>query len=159
MKKSNQCGFTLLELIIVIILTGIIVGVATMILQEGFNAILKGKNLIDANWQGRIALERMTRDMLGVRSRNDISTATASQFTFTDSSGTSISYNLSGTTLLRNSIPLADGIQSLTFSYADKNGVSTSTTTDIRYVSTSLNVTQGGANFTISTSVYPRNLL
>jgi len=158
MLRQNENGFTLIELVMVIILSGIMVAVSMRMLAVGFSAYLKGSNAVSAEQQAHLALERMARDIRAVRSPADISTATASQLTFTDFTGNSIAYSLSSTNLTRGSQILAGGISSLTFSYYDLNGNTTATLTAIRYIGISLNVTQGGSNFTISTAVYPENL-
>lgn len=157
-QHKISSGFTLIESLMVIILIGIIAVVSSQILSNGFSAYLTGQNITDADWQGRLSMERMEEDIRAVRSPSDISTATAGQLIFTDSSGTSITYQLSGSSLMRNSQILADGLSGLTFSYFDKNGVSTATLTAIRYISYTLNVTQKGVNFNLATTIYPRNL-
>jgi len=155
--KQEQ-GFSFIELIMVIILLSILAVVAGRILTAGLNSYLTVQNTTDADSQGRIALARMAIDLRNIRSTADITTASANQIVFTDINGNSITYQLSGTTLMRNAQILADGIQTLTFSYFDKNGASTSTTTDIRYITVKLNVQLNNTNFNLITSIYPRNL-
>jgi prepilin-type N-terminal cleavage/methylation domain-containing protein len=157
MKKTT--GFTLIEMVIVLVLVGIITVIFSRFLITAVNSYITAKNVIDANGQALLAIERMTRDIRAVRSSSDITTATSSQITFTDSSGTSITYALSGTSLRRNSQVLADGISTLTLAYADRNGTTTATLANIRYITITLNVTQGNTNFNAKSSVYPRNLL
>jgi len=155
----KQQGFTLIEAIIVIVILGVIGTIATTMLGQGLSAYLTAQNVTDADWQGQIALERMERDLRAVRSLNDISTATSSQFIFTDINGNSITYQLTGTSLMRNSQILADGIQSLSFSYTDKNGSTTATPANIRYVTVTINVTQKKANYNLTTSVNLRDVM
>ncbi len=159
MRRNNIQGFTLIELIVVIVLTSLIAGVVSAIIAQGAQSYLTAKNVLDADWQGRLAIERMARDIRAIASPLSITTATATQLTFTDFSGTSVSYSLSGTNLMRNSQILADGISSLTFSYFDKNGASTATISLIRYITITINITKNNTNFSLSTSVYPRDLL
>jgi prepilin-type N-terminal cleavage/methylation domain-containing protein len=156
MKKQN--GFTLIELAMVIVIIGIIAAMASSMISQGFEAYFTGKNVMDADWQGRLALERMARDIREIRSAGDISTMTASQLTFVDLSGNTITYQLSGTNLMRNSQILANGIQSMTLSYFDANGSTTASASAVRYISISLNVTQNNTNITVATAVYARDL-
>jgi hypothetical protein len=77
---------------------------------------------------------------------------------FTDMNGNSITYSLSGTSLMRNTQPLADGIGSLTFAYLDRNEAVTSTLANIRYVTVTLTITSNGANYTLTDTLNPRDL-
>ena len=152
----SQKGFTLIEMIVVIVLSSIIAVVSMQLLAQGFAAYLSGQNVTSAQNQIWRALERMSRDIRAVSSPASITTATASQFSFTDIANNSISYTLSGSSLMLGSNVLADGISALTFSYYDKNGTTTATLSAIRFISVSLTITQGGTNYTVSTSIYPR---
>jgi prepilin-type N-terminal cleavage/methylation domain-containing protein len=156
MKKN--AGFSLIEIVMVIIIIGIIAAIASRILMQGVSAYLTNINIINSDWQGRIALERMVRDIRAIRSPTDITTASASTLAFTNTSGTSISYTLSGSTITLNGNVLADGIASLTFTYYDSSNAITATPSAIRYILISINVTQNNTNLTLNTSVYPRNL-
>lgn len=161
MKKQN--GFSLIELIIVIVILGVIVAMSSLLLSQGFNAFFNNANIADANSQGQIAIERMTRDIRLIRSPLDISIATATQLSFTDINNNAISYTLSGSNLnlTQNSTTqtLAVGINSLTFTYYDQNGTTPpASTAATRYIKVTLAVTQNNANYTLTTSIYPRNL-
>jgi prepilin-type N-terminal cleavage/methylation domain-containing protein len=160
---KKQSGFSLIELIIVITILGIISVMGSNILSSAFQGYLDNKNLIDSDWQARLALERMQRDIRAVRSTADMTTAAASQLVFTNTAGNTLTYALSGTnlTLKVNSNAaqvLANGVQSLGFSYYDRNGASTATLTNIRYITISLNITLNNTNYTVNTNVYTRNL-
>jgi prepilin-type N-terminal cleavage/methylation domain-containing protein len=157
-------GFTLIEFIMVIVILGIIAAMSSSLLSIGVTNFITGANIVNANWQGQIAIQRMTRDITLVRSSPDITTATASTFAFTDVFNNTISYTLTGSnlTLTYNggtAQTLAAGVNSLTFSYFDNNGVSTAVLANINYVRIALNITQLGENYTLTTSVGPRNLL
>jgi prepilin-type N-terminal cleavage/methylation domain-containing protein len=155
-------GFTLLELIIVIMLIGIIAGISSKMLSQGFSGYFNTRNVLDADWQARLATERMQRDIRDVRSPVDIATAAASQLVFTNTEGNQITYSLSGTTLMRQTNTnttqvLADGVQSLTFTYFDRTGAVTTTLANIRYIEFSLNIVLNNTNFTVSSAAYTRN--
>jgi len=160
-KGARQCesGFTLIEFVLVIVLFGIVAAVGSKMLAEGFRAYFAGRDLIDAQWQGRVALERMTRDIRAARSNADISIWSAAQLTFTRLSGASISYQLAGISLMRNTQVLADGVAGLAFSYQASDGSAAATVNDIRYITVSMNITQGGVASTLATTVHARNLL
>jgi prepilin-type N-terminal cleavage/methylation domain-containing protein len=159
---QKQQGFSFIELVMVIVIIGIIAGMSTLLLSQGFNAFFSSETLLDANWQGQLAMQRMARDIQLIRSPADISTATASQLSFTDINSNSISYTLSGSnlTLTVNAVTqiLATGLSSLTFTYYDKNGVTPpANTAATRYIKITCVVTQNSVNYTLITAAYPRN--
>lgn len=151
-------GYSLIELIIIILITSILVGLGSKLLVAGLNGYITAKDTTDAVWQGRIALERIARDLRKIQSPSGITTAAVNQLIFNDTDNTTITYALSGTSLTRNSQILASGIGSLSFTYFDETGTSTAVLSAIRYITITLNVTQGNTNFNVITSIYPRNL-
>jgi len=160
-RKTTNKGFTLMELVIVIILVAILSVFGSRMIAAIFNTLYSGQNIVNADWQARVGLERMTRDFRTVPSGSNISnTSTANEFVFTDSTGTSYTYKLSGTQVLSNTEVLVDGVQSLVFTYYDKNGnvISPPPTALTRYIDISLVINQATENFTLSTAVYLWNL-
>lgn len=161
MRSLHESGFTLIEMVIVIVILAILAGIANSILTEGLTGYIQGENIVTANWQGQVALQRMSREIRLINSSNMISTMTGSNLAFTNINSDTVAFSLSGTsltlTLNGNSQILADGIQSLTFSYFDKNGTSTAINSAVRYITLSINVTYQNANYVLTTSIYPRN--
>jgi prepilin-type N-terminal cleavage/methylation domain-containing protein len=156
-------GFTLIELVFVIAILSVVAAIGSKILSQAFLGYFDNQYLVESDAQARLALERMQRDIRDIRSPNDISTATATTLVFVNTEGNTITYSLSGTSLNRqtnsNALQvLADGVQSLSFSYFSSSGISTAVTTNIRYVTISLNITLNNTNYTVATSVYGRNL-
>ena len=134
-SRRSACGFSLIELVTVVIILGIVASSGALIISRGFNAYFAGRDMTRADWQGRLALERMTRDLRDVRSAvaGDIPTMTATQITYNDIYGTNITYNLNVTTLMRTqsgvaAAGLADNISALQLSYLQKNGQSAAAT-------------------------------
>lgn len=157
-----QQGFTLIEMVIVIVILGIIASMSSQLLMQGLNTFTTGENIVNANWQGQIAIERMSRDISLIRSPTDISNIASNNFAFTDVNNNTLTYSLSGTDLVLtqngSNVILARGIQSLTFTYFDKTGASTGTASSVRLIGVSINVTGNNVNYTLSTMIYPRNL-
>jgi prepilin-type N-terminal cleavage/methylation domain-containing protein len=123
-------GFSLVELVIVIIVLAIVASSGALVISRSFNAYFAGRDMTRADWQGRLAMERMTRDLREVRTAtaSDITTMTATQITYNDIFANNIIYNMSGTTLMRTqsgvATGLADYISALNLSYWQKNGQS-----------------------------------
>lgn len=163
MNQQRYRGFTMLEVIVIIVVLGIL-GVAGSNMLGGLFTFSSVSNVNDATWQGRLALEKMSREIRVIRSPSDISLASGSQITFVDINGNSIDYTSSGSTVTRNTTqPLADGTTA-TFSYFDAAKtnlgvpVAAGNLPKIRYVTINLTITQGGVNYAMQTTVNPRNL-
>ncbi len=156
---KNQ-GFTLIEVVITIVILSIIAALGGKILQAGFNAYLTNQYTTTANAQARLALERMTRDIHAINSPSSITTATSSQLVFRDIYGNSVTYALSGTQLLRNSQVLADYVGSFSLAYLNSSGATTASTSAIRYVTVSLNITDSDYfNYNLRTTISTMNFL
>lgn len=151
-------GFTLIELVIVIVILGVLSAMTLPLLQAGFNAYVTQRDISDANWQGRLALARFTRDVQSLSTTATISSATNTQFTFVDAANSTVAYQLSASQLQRNGLTLANGVNSLGFAYYDAAGASTATLASIRYVLIALTITHNNVNTTLRTVVNLRNI-
>lgn len=109
-------GFSLIELIMVIITVGIISVVIAPVFISGFNAYFWTRGAVDVTAQGEFAMDRMAREIRGIQP-SDITSFSANSLTY-NLSGTPVSYsvNVQGQ-LMRNADLLASGVSSLTFSY------------------------------------------
>ncbi|OGT37843.1 MAG: hypothetical protein A3F12_02070 [Gammaproteobacteria bacterium RIFCSPHIGHO2_12_FULL_38_14] len=158
-KLKRNCGFSMIELIVVIVIIGILSVITLPMLQTGFNSYFIQRNLSNVNWQGRLALSRMTRDIRNIPATGNITTAGVTQLTFTNNNNEIISYTLNGTNLQRNGLTLANGVNSILFKYSDSAGVSTGTIANIRYITVTLNITQNNTNITLRTVFNLRDVI
>lgn len=157
-KYRLQQGFTLIEIALVVVLLGLISTAVVRFYSQQLIATQTMQNASDAFWQARLAMERMVIDIRSIQSTNAITTNTSNTLAFTDVNNSTYTYTLSGTNLLCNSRVLASGINSLTFSYFDKNGTSTATLANVRYIKVAINVTKNNTNVNLTTSVYLREM-
>ncbi len=165
MAMRHGGGFTLVELLMVIVLFGIVAAFAAPAMQSGFQAYFTGRDISEADWQARVALERMTRELRAVRAPADLALAAAGDLTFVDLDGNSIRYCMGavGTCpgaageLMRNAQPLAVGVGALTFSFLTRTGGATGTPALAFYVSASFSATRSTITKTHQVTVAPRN--
>lgn len=166
-QQPNNCrfrGFTLIEMIIVIIILSIVAVGATSLLTQGFNAYFAAQNIMDPQLQGRMALEVMSRDLRAIRSPLDISSATANSITFVDVDSRNIYYQFYNGQLQRKISDsgsyqaLASNVQSIAINYYDATGATATQNTSIRYIVVTLTMNINNVPLTLNTGVYPWNL-
>ena len=158
----RQPGFTLVELVVVMVVLGIVASMGAMVLRDGILGYLRGREMTSADWQGRLALERITRELRDVASPNYSNIAATScgtsTFAFSDITATPISYTQGTSTLARNGQPLADSVTGLRFYCLTSTVQPTTTLSDVYYVTVSMIVTTANTSATYRSMVKPRNL-
>lgn len=166
-RAASRCrGFTMVELVLVIVIVAIIASLGAQMMGSGFQSYFSGRDISRGDWQARVALERMTRELRAVRSATaaDLIISPASEITFVNSDGATVRFYVVGTQLMRSNggvagaQPLADGISALSFSYLQADGTTpAASATLVRYITVSFTVTRGPATTTLRTTVNPRN--
>jgi prepilin-type N-terminal cleavage/methylation domain-containing protein len=164
MRKN---GFTLVELVIVISVVGIISTIVGSMLLGAIDAWVFKFNRNDILWDGRLALDRMTREIRTIKNSTSVTTASSAQFRFTDTGNKDITYSLSSTNLNRTENGtanlLAENVSSLTVTYYNSSDavipsptVSPSAT-DIRRVRINLTLTKNGQNVYLQSDASTKN--
>ena len=160
-RLSRQPGFSLVELIVVIVVLGIIASMGAIVVRDGMLGYLRGREITSVDWQGRLALERITRELRDVAAPNFSNIAAtscnSSTFSFSDTNAVPISYTQSTSTLLRNGQPLADSVSGLRFHCLQSDVQATATLSAVYYVSVSMVVSTTNTNATYRATVKPRN--
>ena len=161
--RPPAAGFSLVELVVVIVLLGIVAAVAAPFVSNSFKAYFTGRDLVETDWQGRVALERMTRELRTVRLPADLTMTSGSDLTFVDIDGNSVRYFMSNCVLTiceltRNTQPLATGVSGLAFSYLQRDGKTTTVTpASVYYITVDFTATQGANSRPYQATVSPRN--
>jgi prepilin-type N-terminal cleavage/methylation domain-containing protein len=153
---KRQRGFTLIELVLVIMIVGVLSVFSTRFIAQALNAFLQAQNVTSSTWQARLAYTRLVRDLRQIRSPTDVTTFTASEIAFTDMSGASFDYVLTGTALTLNGETLADGVTG-TFSYLTSAIGTATTAATIKYITFILQSTEYGSGFTFESTADMRD--
>ena len=169
-RTPKSHGFTLIEIVVTIVIVGIIATLAAAIILQGVRAYTAQEDRGEVHYQTRLALERMAREIRTVRSPGEIGTAAfgaivsnpTSSLVFTDVTGTTISYRLSGTNLNRiaggSTAVLAQGINLLEFRHYDStDALITGPTASLWFIEIGLRSQQGSQTLQMRTRVHPRN--
>lgn len=152
-----QLGFSLVELIVVMVVLGIVASMGAVVIRDGMLGYLRGREITSADWQGRLALERIARELRDA-SVIDAGACDSTTFSYLDINAATISYTQSTTTLLRNGEPLADNVSGLRFYCLQSDGQTyTTTPSAVYYVTVSMIVATTNTSATYRTTVRPRS--
>ena len=160
---GDRQGFTMIEVIIVILLAAIIATSASLLIGQTAQIYQKEDSYSSMTNQGRLALEEMGKEIRIIRSAADVTSActiaTSSSFTFTDSNGISVSYSYSGGTLSSGANILANNLSSFAFTYYDKTGtqINTASCSSLWTVTINLTESQGSDTLPMRVSIHPRS--
>ena len=161
---NNAKGFTLVELVLTIVLVGIIAGMASVFLRQGLSAFVAEDARADITNQGRLAIERMAREIRTIRSRTAADLpgcCNATTLSFVDQTGNAITYTTAaGTTITRNGTALAAGSAvTLNFAYYQQDGVTpAAAAAQVWSIQVSLTVAKSGEQHAYRVRVHPRNI-
>lgn len=127
----DQRGFTLTELLVVIAILGMMLAGLVTVQMAGQQSYLIGSHRVEAQQNGRIALELMVRELRSATSVTAVPSAT--DMTFVDENGNTIRYALAGAVLNRTTggvpTPLIGGVVTFNLTYFSAYDGSTNTGT------------------------------
>ncbi len=165
MSLRNEKGFSFVELLMSLVVVGIISISFAYLFSTGVDSFALVSSRKEALSQGRYAINRMTQELLKVRS-TDIQSISNTSFSFTDSSGQSTDFHsqvVNGETqLYRGNDLLATSLNGFTLTYYDTNGVVISDyqqLASLRRIRIDLNVRVDGnaGSVALMGEIYPRN--
>ena len=135
-------GFTIIEMVIVMVIASVIMVASSYLMVQGFDTYFAGVNLSSLNTQANMAMTRMSKELQEAISFSSIS---ATSVAFTTTTGHTITYTYSGTTLTRKdqqglntAQTLATSVSGLTFYYYDYTFTTTAVLTSIQAVTISM---------------------
>ncbi len=172
---KKEKGFTLVEMIMVIVIIAIIAGIAAPLLAVSVQAIGHRISRVDIEESSMIALSRMSREIRRLRDDTSVVIASNSQLEFFDKDNSRIRYLQSGNTLMRGfyypstpswvNLGLADNVQTLRFDYYDDEGTLISAPaagsgviTNIKKIRIQITSQKGNEIMPVEIWVRPRNL-
>ncbi|MCD6116314.1 prepilin-type N-terminal cleavage/methylation domain-containing protein [bacterium] len=167
MKIRREEGFSLMELVVVIVVIGIISATLLPFLKANINAYLSvrsGKDLIQST---RIGIERMIAEIRTVQSSNDIDFGLADDIQFDTPSYSNIEYQLNSGAIKRSEglfgtmSKVIVGVKNFNITYYDEAGSVISPfywpRNDIRRVKIDITVGDDSHSYELSTQISPRN--
>lgn len=161
---KGQRGFTLIELVLTIVLIGIVSGMGATLLHQGVNAFISEDARANLTDEGRLATERMVREIRMGRGRTAADLpgcCSAATLNFYDIGGNQIIYTRAGATITRNGIVLASAdAATLTFSYYQQDGATAAASAaQVWTIQIDLSLTRGVETQAFRVRVHPRNFV
>lgn len=92
----NQKGVTLIEMVLSIVILSLIAYVVTDAFVYSSRSVLTGNQARDATQEGRIAVDRMIREIRNIRDKKCVVVASDSRFSFIDENNNTIDFNWAG---------------------------------------------------------------
>lgn len=157
-RAATGPGYTLVEMVTVVVIMSIIGLVSTYAIIEGAKIYARTAPSMQASYQARLAIGWLRRDLHDMKDTDSITTFTSTALTFDDTSSNTLAYSLSAGNLSRNGDLLAQGVTSLTFTYWKSDGTTASAAADLHLVEVDLTVQFGDEPYRVRTVVFPRVL-
>ena len=170
--RRSAAGATMIEMIVVIVIFGIVASIGVLVLGRSFESYQLTREVTNVDWHGRVALERLTRELREIRSATatDLGfTATpATELKFIDDDGNNVCFYLSGGRLMRSADgptgtcgtttpqPLADNAGSLNFYFYQRDGSDATLASNVYYITANFTVTVGQVAEPYRVSIQPR---
>lgn len=156
-RHSTQRGFTLLELVMVIVMIGVIGTTIASLLSGGVGAFNAGREAVDTLSELRLTSERLARELRTVRrdpaAPTDFEFLTKNDTTIqfrrwdNDTDWTTVTITASGSNLTIDYSTVAGGpyvltgsLNALDFDYLDQNGVETANNADVAFIDIELSL-------------------
>jgi len=112
--KLNQKGFSLIEMMVVVVILGLIVLGLVTFFTGGAKSWVAGQSQLEAQRNARQAMDIMVRE---IREASEITTNNDTEIIFDTPWVTGITYKLLNNTINRNNIPLINNVSNLDFDY------------------------------------------
>lgn len=171
----TQKGFTLIETVMAIVITGIIAATVAILLYQGTKSFQEADVRRDLTAQGNLSMERISRELRLIRCTTsgsscnpqaaDITAWTASEIRFvnTNYEGRGVRSD-AGTLKLRQGSGAADpedvlsnNLSSLSFEYLKSDGAAAASVSEIWIINATLTLAAADESLTFKASVHPRS--
>lgn len=151
-------GFTLIEMVIVMLILGIVMSAASLMLSAGFTNYFTGVNVTQLSNQATLAMSRITKEL---QQANSFSAINATNITFTTSGGSIITYSWSNPILTRTGAAartMSNQVTNFSLSYYQSNFTTTSSLTAVRAITINMTLSNGKENIPLINTVYLNNM-
>ena len=174
MKRHSNQGWTLIELLTVIIILAVVGTVGARLMSSMFRSYFTARDITSSDAQARVAFERMTRELRQIRSptATDLDVASTAQVRFIDMDGNGVCFyrDAANNRLMRSADgptsacgttsaqPLSDFVSNLFFRYYTTDGnTTTAVPAAVYYLTVHVDVQDNDVSDTLRATIHPRN--
>ena len=161
-KFSDRAGFTLVEFVVVAVVTGIIVVSVLPFFRVNIDSYINVRKGKDLHQMARIGFNRLIAEMKLIENSLDIDYGNSDEIQFDIPNQNDINYKFDSYVLEREGEKLVEGVQSLQFQYFRENGTQKSAgfwwDSDVWRIHVTMVVGDGSNNITLQGQVSPRNI-
>jgi prepilin-type N-terminal cleavage/methylation domain-containing protein len=163
--NGGMQGFTLIEIVIVLCLSAILIISVLPFLKvslRSYMTVSQGKNIVQAS---RIGFNRFMGELKRIPENYNITRGLANyiEFRYLDQNGNMLSadvtYQLSGDQLLRDGVPIVDGVQSFQMQYFKWDGTEYVPDYDVGYIwrmRVKMSVGNSEGQFNLAGDIFPK---
>ncbi len=156
-KLSSENGFTLIELVTVIVIMGVLVGLSIGIIAVSGESVQQVFNQTNSRSELRMAM-RVFRNDFQKLSVDSILTAQSDQLSFYDIDGNYVNYHMVGYNLVRNNENFLNNVRANPFEYLDQDYIQVESAADlISFIRLNLIIERNGHTKTLTDVFYARN--
>lgn len=157
-ERGSTGGYSLIELVVVIVLLSIIGGISFFVVLESMRVYARTQPRIEASYEANLVASRLMRDVRDIPDSQSITSFGNAKLEFRSSLGESVSYEYADGVLLRNGQPLAEQLADLAFSFITVDGVGATAEQDIHLVQVRLVAQSASETVPMALTVFPRGL-
>lgn len=156
-KKMGQKGFTLMELLMVMVLLGVFgsfFAQTVYVAGEAYRGVTTQEDLLRS---GKIGLERMAREIRHVATPTGVDGTTLSshEFSFRIWNGEAITYRFAENRISRNGVDLIECVDSFSFSYCKKDGTEALSGNELSCVEIAFTLRKGEESIPLRATLFP----
>jgi prepilin-type N-terminal cleavage/methylation domain-containing protein len=156
--SSRIKGFTLIEMIVVMVITGIVTAISATMISASFNSYFTGVNVTTLNNQASIAMLRISKEL---QQATKFTAINATNTTFTTTGGSTITYSWTTPTLTRTGTSaqaVNNQVTSFALTYYQSSFATTASLTLVRAVTISMTLSNQNDSVSLINTVFLNNM-
>lgn len=173
-KNTFNCGFTLIEMLMAIVLMGIVAAVAAMTIYQGARAFHQSGTRSDLTEEARLAIDRISKELMFARCTQagaacapqaaDMTVMLANDMRFVNIENAGRGFRVNAKSLMMRSgvldadpeDSLAGNVIALSFNYLDRNGAVAAAVSDVWLIGVNITFSNSGETLDFTVKIHPR---